>query len=80
MSGRIFLEVGISAGERRCTELHFPNDYCVSIRVQEFELGLLPLEFYQQLSFGTNVPAWLFLVESSGKCNKAYYSKIQDKV
>ena len=67
VSGRIFLEVGNSAGEIRCTDLHFTSDNYVSIRVQEFQLELLPFELYPQLSFGANVPAWLFLVEPSGK-------------
>ena len=69
VSGSIYLEVGISAGEERCTDLHIPNDNYVNTRVQEFQLKLLPFELYPQLSFGTNVPAWLFLVESLGKPN-----------
>ena len=71
-SGRIFLEIGMSTGARRCTELHIPADNYVNARVQEFELELLPFEFYPQLCFGTNIPAWLFVVEPSGKPNNMY--------
>ena len=59
--------MGIGAGDRRCTELHIPADNYVNTLVQDFELGLFPLEFYPQLSFGANVSAWLYLVELSGK-------------
>ena len=67
VSGRIFLEAGISAGQTRCTVLHFPNDSYVNTLVQEFELELVPFGFAPGFPFVENVHAWLFLVEPSGK-------------
>lgn len=67
VTGRIVIEIGTSAGERRCTTLHFFADDYFSKQIQEFELGLSPVDFYPQLSFGLNTPAWLFLIESTSK-------------